>query len=93
MTVYSWTVVINKIPYAVTCRDPWTAASRVLRKYCKEHPKSQGLLFDIYVVNRTLADKGKVISEVFNRHRKDLLAGVPDLEDGRSGDGKEEKGR
>lgn len=75
MTVCSWTVVVNKIPYGVTCRDPWTAVSRALQKYCEEHPQSSRILFDIYVVNRTLADQGKAVEETFNRHRKELLAG------------------
>jgi hypothetical protein len=73
MTNSSWTVIINKIPYGVTCRDPWTAVSRALQKYVKEHPKSSMVLTDIYLVNRTLADKGKVVEALFNKHRKDLL--------------------
>lgn len=73
MTNSSWTVIINKIPYGITCTKPWTAVSRALQKYVKEHPKSSMILTDIYLVNRTLADKGKVISETFNRHRKELL--------------------
>jgi hypothetical protein len=57
MTMFDWTVVINNLPYGVTCRDPWTAVSRALRKWRKQHPDSSMLLFDIYLVNKTLADR------------------------------------
>lgn len=96
---YSWTVIINKMPYGVTCSKPWTAVSRALEKYCRDHPKSSSTLFDIYLVNRTLADKGKVISETFNKHRKELLAdGCPDqypdfvVDRAEDGEGEQEAG-
>jgi len=63
MTVYSWTVLINKIPYGVTCRDPWTAVSRALQKWRKEHPKSTMLAFDIFLLNRTKVDQKSFSTE------------------------------
>jgi len=74
MTSYSWTVVINKLPFGTKAAHPWTAVSRALQVYCKEHPQSSRILFDIYVVNRTLADQGRAVEETFNRHRKELMA-------------------
>lgn len=98
MTNYSWTVIVNKIPYGVTCTKPWTAVSRALQKYVTEHPKSSMVLTDIYLVNRTLCDKGKAVEETFNRHRKELLAELkndsdqyPDFEVDRSEDGEGEQ--
>lgn len=54
---YSWTVVINKLPYGVIAALPWTAVSKALQKWRKEHPDASLVLFEIYLVNRTLADK------------------------------------
>ena len=66
MTSYSWTVVVNKIPYGVTCREPWTAVSRALQKWREEHPDSSMILFDIYLVNRTVAEKEGLVKTVFS---------------------------
>lgn len=88
---YSWTVVINKLPYGIKAAHPWTAVSRALQVYCKEHPQSSRILFDIYVVNRTLADQGKAVEETFNRHRKELLAELPEFQVHRDEDGKGEQ--
>jgi hypothetical protein len=62
---YSWTVVINKFPYGVTCSKPWTAVSRALQKWRKEHPDSSMVLFDILLLNRSIADQKFLYADRF----------------------------
>jgi len=57
MTVCSWTVIINKLPYGVKAAQPWTAVSKALRQWRETHPDSSMILFEISLINLTLAEK------------------------------------
>jgi len=57
MTIYSWTVLINKLPYGVKAAQPWTAVSKALREWRETHPESSMILFEISLINLTLAER------------------------------------
>lgn len=54
---YSWTVIINKLPYGVKAAQPWTAVSKALKEWRETHPDSSMILFEISLINLTLAEK------------------------------------
>lgn len=54
---YSWTVWINKLPYGIKAAQPWTAVSKALREWRETHPDSSMILFEISLINVTLAEK------------------------------------
>jgi hypothetical protein len=53
----SWTVIINKLPYGVKAAQPWTAVSKALRQWRETHLDSSMILFEISLINLTLAEK------------------------------------
>ena len=57
MTIYSWTVLINKLPYGVKAAQPWTDVSKALREWRETHPESSMILFEISLINLTLAER------------------------------------